>query len=198
MWFREGVNGLFLEQFSRCGVRVALMFYENPIQKGLKGFRKFDSCDQKSADCPLISMKFTRCILFSSKSKILIFSSILKITKKRKSTTNTMQWLSRLVLLISVLFCHSRDIGCFGFTTVTFQTPILPSRVIGRPCKRSYRDQSCTRIYSGTEITSSDNPSIAPSTTDILVCGGGPSGLLAAIMLSQKFPKVGAAHITIS
>jgi len=25
---------------------------------------------------------------------------------------------------------------------------------------------------------------------DILICGGGPTGLLAAIMLAQKFPQV--------
>lgn len=31
--------------------------------------------------------------------------------------------------------------------------------------------------------------SIPSATTDILICGGGPTGLLASIMLAQKFPK---------
>jgi hypothetical protein len=50
-------------------------------------------------------------------------------------------------------------------------------------------------VPSGETLNNSNDEETAEE-TDYLVCGGGPAGLLSAIMLAQKFPNVSFCHGT--
>ncbi len=102
-------------------------------------------------------------------------------TKRMMITT---KWFSSSALYITISFFLFSGVECL---ISTFWVPTTLCSVPKVTWFGRYRPSS----FALASTSSTVNPSLDDATTsDILICGGGPSGLLAAIMLSQKFPKV--------
>jgi hypothetical protein len=82
----------------------------------------------------------------------------------------------KLVLLISSV--------CLAFLTPVSEALLAPTLVTARHSNMFRLNNAATLEQPTVEVPES------METTDTIICGAGPAGLLSAIMLAQKFPGV--------
>jgi hypothetical protein len=138
-----------------------------------------------SAIHPFLLQSITGRFLLRSQGRLIAATKEITMSQR---TTWRISCLG-VVFAYVILFCQS---GVFSFGSA-YLVPTTTTKI------RQSLNTSRIRWVSKRRFGISESPALSStaraedtpiSTTDILICGGGPTGLLASIMLAQKFPKV--------